>query len=84
MCSICPRGVFVPCREVAFYVQCLQERVQEACLSLIERFRVSFYRVIALQVVLKMHESFGSLKVERFLQLYKAFLIWPNWVSPSH
>lgn len=36
------------------------------------------------QVVLKMHESFGSLKVERFLQLYKAFLIWPNWVSPTH
>jgi hypothetical protein len=36
---------------------------------------------VLLQVIVKMQENFSRLKVERFLQLYKAFLIWPTWVS---
>ena len=39
--------------------------------------------VIFVQVIVKMEESFGGMKVEHFLQLYKAFLIWPTFVSPS-
>ena len=33
-----------------------------------------------LQVICKVEENFGHLPIEQFLQLYKAFLIWPNWV----
>lgn len=31
-------------------------------------------------MILKLEEKFSELSVEHFLQLYKAFLIWPNWV----
>ncbi len=32
------------------------------------------------QVILKLEDNFSALSVKQFLQLYKAFFIWPNWV----
>lgn len=33
------------------------------------------------QLVVKLENSLGQLSVEEFLQLYKAFYIWPPWVT---
>ena len=35
---------------------------------------------VTMQVILKLEDKFADLSIEQFLQLYKAFLIWPNWV----
>lgn len=39
------------------------------------------FDVTSVQVIVKLQENFANLSVEQFLKLYKAFLIWPTWVS---
>jgi len=36
------------------------------------------------QLIVKLQENFANLSTEQFLQLYKAFFIWPTWVSCMH
>jgi len=47
--------------------------------SMVVHFGV--FDVASVQVIVKLQENFASLSVEQFLKLYKAFLIWPTWVS---
>ena len=39
---------------------------------------------LIVQLIVKLQENFANLSTKQFLQLYKAFFIWPTWVSYTH